>query len=151
MKQKRIIPYNPRLKEIASHLRKNSTLSEVLLWKYLKSKKMLGCDFDRQKPIDNYIVDFFCNELMLAIEIDGCTHNEKSKEDRRRQAKLESLGVRFLRFYDFDVKKNMLGVLSVIENWIREHATNSSQPTPDPSQEGNKRVPSWEGMKGWVK
>jgi len=137
MKQKRIIPYNPRLKEIASHLRKNSTLSEVLLWKYIKSKKMLGYDFDRQKPIDNYIVDFFCNELMLAIEIDGCTHNEKSKEDRRRQAKLESLGVWFLRFYDFDVKKNIQGVLSVIDGWIREHATNSSQPTPDPSQEGN--------------
>ena len=137
MKQKRIIPYNPRLKEIASHLRKNSTLSEVLLWKYIKSKKMLGYDFDRQKPIDNYIVDFFCNELMLAIEIDGCTHNEKSKEDRRRQAKLESLGVWFLRFYDFDVKKNIPGVLSVIHGLIREHATNSSQPTPDPSQEGN--------------
>ena len=88
-------------------MRKNSTLSEVLLWKYLKGKKTLGYDFDRQKPIDNYIVDFFCNELMLAIEIDGCTHNEKSEEDQRRQAKLESLGVRFLRFYDFDVKKNI--------------------------------------------
>ncbi|MFO0793585.1 MAG: endonuclease domain-containing protein, partial [Candidatus Brocadiaceae bacterium] len=134
---KRIIPYNPKLKERANHLRKNSALSEVLLWKYLKGKKVLGYDFDRQKPIDNYIVDFFCNELVLAIEIDGSTHNEKFEEDQRRQAKLESLGVRFLRFYDFDVKKNIQGVLSVIEDWIRHHATNSSQPTPGPSQEGN--------------
>src|SRR3990172_7798013 len=102
MKRKRIIPYNPKLKERANHLRKNSTISEVLLWKYLKGKKTLGYDFDRQKPIDNYIVDFFCNELMLAIETDGCTHNEKSEEDQSRQTKFESLGVRFLRFYDFD-------------------------------------------------
>jgi very-short-patch-repair endonuclease len=64
----------------------------VLLWKYLKGKKTPGYDFDRQKPIDNYIVDFFCNELMLAIEIDGCTHNEKSEEDQSRQAKSEPLG-----------------------------------------------------------
>ena len=114
MKRKRIIPYNPKLKERANHLRKNSTLSEVLLWKYLKRKKTLRYDFDRQKPIDNYIVDFFCNELTLAIGIDGCTHNEKSEEDRRRQAKLESLGMRFLRFYDFEFVSTLFNHLTCI-------------------------------------
>lgn len=59
MKRKVIIPYNPKLKEVARKLRKSGTLSEVLLWTYLKKKKMRGYDFDRQKPIDNYIVDFF--------------------------------------------------------------------------------------------
>ena len=110
---------------------------------------MLGYDFDRQKPIDNYIVDFFCNELILAIEIDGSTHNNKSEEDRIRQTKLESLGVKLLRFSDLDIKKNMSGVLSVIGDWIREHANKSAQcipclsqekePTPYPSQEGNNQ------------
>jgi|SRR3990170_5808945 len=157
MKRKVIIPYKSKLKEAARKLRKSGTLSEVLLWTYLKKKKMRGYDFDRQKPIDNYIVDFFCNELMLAIEIDGCSHNEKSEEDRIRQAKLESLGIRFLRFYDSDIKKNIQGVLWVIEDWIREHTT---LPTPNPSQEGKKKaagdsrgvnkytpVPSQEGKK----
>ena len=157
MKRKVILPYNPKLKEVARRLRKNGTLSEVLLWRYLKGKQILGCDFDRQKPINNYIVDFFCNELMLAIEIDGCSHNEKSEEDRIRQAKLESLGIRFLRFHDSDIKKNIQGVLWVIEDWIRKH---KEEPTPNPSQEGKKKaagdsrgvnkytlVPSQEGNK----
>ena len=91
MKRKTIIPYDPKLKDLARQLRKNSTLSEVLLWNYLKGKQMLGYDFDRQKLIDNYIVDFFCNELMLAIEIDGDTHNDKIDKDEFRQKKLEGL------------------------------------------------------------
>ncbi len=150
MKRKTVIPYNQKLKELARHLRKSSTLSEVLLWSYLKRKQMMGYDFDRQKPIDNYIVDFFCNELMLAIEIDGSTHNYKSEEDRKRQTKLETLGVRFLRFNDLDIKKNLNGVLGVIGNWIREHTNKSAQytpclsqekePTPCPSQEGNGKA-----------
>jgi very-short-patch-repair endonuclease len=134
MKRKVIIPYKPKLKEVARKLRKSGTLSEVLLWRHLRKKQILGYDFDCQKPIDNYIVDFFCNELMLAIEIDGCSHNEKSEEDRIRQAKLESLGIRFLRFHDSDIKKNIQGVLWVIEDWIRKH---KDEPTPYPSQEGN--------------
>ncbi|MDR4509316.1 MAG: endonuclease domain-containing protein [Candidatus Brocadiaceae bacterium] len=133
MKRKTIIPYNPKLKEVARRLRKSGTLSEALLWTYLKKKQMCGYDFDRQKPIDNYIVDFFCNELMLAIEIDGCSHSEKDEGDRIRQAKLESLGIRFLRFYDSDIKKNIQGVLWVIEDWIRRH---KDEPTPSPPRRG---------------
>lgn len=129
MERKKIIPYNRNLKELARQLRKNSTLSEVLLWKYLNGKQMLCYDFDRQKPIDDYIVDFFCSKLMLAIEIDGDTHNYKIEEDIMRQERLESLGIRFLRFTDKDVKQNIEGVVTTIENWIREH-------TPNPSQEG---------------
>ena len=118
MKRKRIFQYNSKLKERARYLRNNSTLSEVLLWRHLKGKQMLGFDFDRQKPIDNYIVDFFCNELMLAIEIDGDSHDSKVEYDKNRQTKLESVGLRFLRFSDLDVKSNMEGVISTIENLI---------------------------------
>lgn len=73
--RRKIIPYNPALKEKARELRNNSTISEIFLWQFLKGKQMLGYDFHRQKPLDEYIVDFFCNELMLAIEIDGESHS----------------------------------------------------------------------------
>ena len=59
-KKQKIIPYNTDLKKLANQLRKNMTFSEVLLWNELKSKKMLGFDFDRQRPINNFIVDFYC-------------------------------------------------------------------------------------------
>ena len=114
------IYYNPKLKDIARKLRKNMTLSEVLLWNQLKQNKMKGYDFHRQKPINNYIVDFFCPKLKLIIEIDGKTHIYKGNEDVKRQQRLESLGFHFLRFKDIDVKKNIKDVLVSIENWIEE-------------------------------
>jgi very-short-patch-repair endonuclease len=123
---RRIIPYNPKLKEVARMLRNNSTLSEILLWQHLKGKQMLGYDFHRQKPIYNYIVDFFCNELMLAIEIDGITHDYKLAEDAIRQKELESHGIHFLRFMDNDIKTNMEGVLLSIKKWIQKHKNNDS-------------------------
>ena len=125
MKKKKIIPYNPILKKLALELRKNSTLSEVLLWRHIKGRQMLGFDFDRQKPITNFIVDFFCNELMLAIEIDGDTHNYKISYDIERQSKIEALGVKFLRFTDTEVKQNIEGVLQVIERWILNNTRTS--------------------------
>ena len=72
-----IIPYKPALKEIARGLRNHSTLGEVLLWKKLRNKQMLGYDFHRQKPLDQFIVDFYCHELNLAIEIDGAHTNRR--------------------------------------------------------------------------
>jgi len=113
------IHYNPKLKQRARELRKNSTLSEVLLWEELKSRKMLGYKFLRQKPIGNYIVDFFCNKLKLVIEIDGDSHTEEKYEyDINRQKWLESRGINVLRFDDLEVKKDMDNVLSAIEGWI---------------------------------
>ena len=65
-----IIPYNPKLKEIARTLRKNSTLGEILLWKRLRNKQMLGYDFHRQKPIDEFVVDFYCVNFLRFKESD---------------------------------------------------------------------------------
>ena len=130
--KRKIIPYNPELKELARDLRKNMTLSEVLLWNQLKQKNMMGYDFDRQRPLGNYIVDFYCKELSLAIEIDGDTHIYRYDEDDIRQKTLEKNGIRFLRFEDIEVKKNISNVLRVIEDWISKN-----QPTPSPSREGN--------------
>ncbi|MBR0569562.1 DUF559 domain-containing protein [Microvirga sp. STS03] len=83
--KRQIISYKPYLKELAKQLRQNSTLSEVLLWNELKNKQILGYDFDRQKPIDSFIVDFYCKELSLAIEVDGDSHDYSFEEDRNRQ------------------------------------------------------------------
>jgi very-short-patch-repair endonuclease len=118
---RKIIPYKPALKEIARGLRNNSTLGEVLLWKKLRNKQMLGYDFHRQKRLDQFIVDFYCHELNLAIEIDGGSHetDEAQEKDAARQEHLESLGVKFLRFKESDVRTAMRTVLEIIEHWIR--------------------------------
>ena len=116
-----IIPYKKDLKQIARKLRNGSTFSEILLWQKIR-KKSLGIEFHRQVPIDNYIVDFYCHELMLAIEIDGSSHDNKFLYDKQRQEKMESLGVNFLRFKDIDVKRNMGNVLRGIEQRIAELA-----------------------------
>ena len=123
--KRKIIPYNAKLKQLARDLRNYSTLSEVLLWNHLKRKQMKSYDFHRQKPIDDFIVDFFCNELMLAIEIDGDSHDYKLDEDKKRQKQLEFQGVHFLRFSDTEVKQNLEGVLIKIEKWIDEHTPKS--------------------------
>lgn len=137
--RRKIIPYNPKLKERARKLRNNSTLSEIMLWKKLKGKQMKGFDFDRQRPINNYIVDFYCKDLMLALEVDGSSHDNKFIYDVQRQQKLESLGVNFLRFTDLEVKKDMNTVLSTIENWIIETELvpyGHQGPPQNPSQAG---------------
>ena len=123
--RRKIVRYNPKLKNVARMLRKNMTLSEIILWSHLKGKKMRGYDFHRQKPLGNFIVDFYCNELCLAIEIDGESHDYKIGKDIQRQKQLESLGVHFLRFDDLEVKKNLEGVLTAIENWIIEDESNT--------------------------
>lgn len=100
------------------------TFAEVLLWNELKQKQMLGYDFDRQRPIDKYIVDFYCKDLMLAIEIDGISHDFEQTivNDENRQNRLEALGVHFLRFDDREVRNDMPNVIRAIEGWILENS-----------------------------
>ena len=106
------INYNPKLKELARKLRKN-----------LKRKKMMGYDFHRQKPIDSFIVDIFCNKLKLTIELDGYTHTfeEVSDKDNVKEETLRKLGITILRFCDEDVMKNTEGVLHVIRCFIEDY------------------------------
>ncbi|MEM8899957.1 MAG: endonuclease domain-containing protein [Bacteroidota bacterium] len=116
------------MKERAKWLRKNMTLAEVLLWKRIKGKQMLEYDFDRQKPLDEFIVDFYCRELRLAIEVDGRSHDQKGafEKDENRQKRLESLGVQFLRFRDYELLNDIENVLSEIEGWIKKQKEDQS-------------------------
>ena len=134
--KRKVVPYNPRLKERARYLRQHMTRAEVLLWQQLKARRMEGHDFDRQRPINEYIVDFFSKDLMLAIEVDGVTHDSATgqQHDRRRQQRLEALGVRFLRFQDEEVKQNLEGVLTLIREWVREK--NPPRPSATPPERG---------------
>ncbi len=116
----RIIPYNPKLKEFARQRRRKMTLAEVLLWKELRQRKIKGYVFHRQRPIDQYIVDFFCKDFCLAIEVDGWTHGFKKEQDEQRQKRLESLGVRFLRFWDYEIKEHLQSVLKRVDEWIAD-------------------------------
>jgi very-short-patch-repair endonuclease len=117
-----IIPYNPRLKQRARYLRNNLTKSEAFLWNYLKGKQMLGFDFHRQRPVDNYIIDFFCQELYLAIELDGYSHllSTSDKSDFYKEKKLKDLGVELIRFWDEEVFNDLDNVLRVIEITVME-------------------------------
>ena len=108
------IHYQPKLKSFSRVLRKSGTLAEVLLWKELKGKQLHGNRFLRQKPIAEYIVDFYCPTHKLAIKIDGGSHDVKMDKDSQRQKVLESFGVTFLRFTEMEVRINLDGVVRVI-------------------------------------
>lgn len=119
---RKIIPYNPILKKRAQDLRNNSTKSEIKLWMHLKGTQMCGYDFHRQKPLDNFIVDFFCNELMLAIELYGYSHtlDETFEKGKIKDERLHELGITIIRFDDNEVMLDINNVLRTIEGWINE-------------------------------
>tara|TARA_R110002012_G_scaffold42418_8_gene115496 strand:- start:44437 stop:44835 length:399 start_codon:yes stop_codon:yes gene_type:complete len=129
-----IIKYNLKLKELARELRRNATKSEVRLWQKLKRDQMHGFDFHRQKPIDEYIVDFFCNRLRLAIEVDGYSHEilEVWERDVKKNNRLNELGIQVLRFSDAQVLKDMDNVLRVIEEYIFQFEANGNTPPSIP-------------------
>ncbi|RED96138.1 uncharacterized protein DUF559 [Marinoscillum furvescens DSM 4134] len=94
-----------------------------MLWRYLKGKQMKGYDFHRQKPLLNYIADFYCAELSLVIELDGYSHTfeEVQERDRIKEEELASVGVKVLRFEDKEVFKDIRNVLRTIEGYIEEY------------------------------
>ncbi len=112
----RSLPYNPALKEKAKALRKAGILHEALLWRELKSKKLHGLDFDRQKIIGNYIVDFYCAEKSVVIEVDGNSHDNRQREDARRDYYLESLKLKVIRLLAKDVLQNIQGIMTCLRN-----------------------------------
>lgn len=95
---------------------------------------MYGYDFHRQKPIDNFIVDFFCNKLQLAIEVDGYSHEiiEVWEKDTLKTKRLNELGIFVLRFSDYQVLEDVENVLRAIEDYILTFEANNFTPPSIP-------------------
>jgi very-short-patch-repair endonuclease len=139
--KRKIISYNPALKPLAKVLRKQMTFSEVKLWTLLNKFQMMGYDFDRQRPILNFIVDFYCKDLQLVIEVDGITHMDINAvaKDEVRDEELKEYGITVLRFNALDVLHNSAACWENIEAWINnyekkygveEHVLKRRKPTP---------------------
>ena len=116
------IYYNPALKELARELRNNMTFAEKATWRMLNGKQFKGYDFHRQKPIGEFIADFYCYNLRLVIEIDGITHLDKDviKKDRIKSQYFNSIGLNILRFTDDLVLGNWMMVEKELIKYIKE-------------------------------
>jgi very-short-patch-repair endonuclease len=121
-------PYNPNSVSKARALRKNMTPTERQLWGYLRT---LVPRVLRQRPIDYFIVDFYCAKLKLVIEVDGGYHftPEAQEYDQRRTARLEAYGINVIRFTNDRVLYSFEGVCSEINEYIQQHLP------PEPSEE----------------
>lgn len=116
------LPFNPKLKDRARELRKAGNLAEVVLWQQIKNKQLNNLDFDRQKIIGNYIVDFYNQKYNLVLEIDGNSHDNKIEYDLERDRFLKSLGLNILHFSD----KEVLQDINYVIRTILEQTTPSS-------------------------
>ena len=135
-----MLPYNRNLKQLSRQLRDNMTDAERLLWAKIRMKQLKGYQFYRQKPIGDYIVDFFCPKAKLIIEVDGSQHfvNETIEYDRIREEYVSSLGLRVLRFTNTEVLKHVEGVVERIEEEMNEKIPLNP---PLPKGENRKKIP----------
>ncbi len=114
------LPYNPKLKQLARDKRKAGIYSEVLFWQQVRNKQFNNIDFDRQRIIGSYIVDFYAKALGLIVEIDGVSHEAKAEYDQQRQQYLENLGLHIFRVIDGEVKHFILDVMDRLGDFIIE-------------------------------
>ena len=112
------LPENSELLSYARENRKAGNMAEIAFWKQVHRKMFHGLDFDRQKVIGNYIVDFFVKRLGLVIEIDGGSHNDKEDYDTQRDKYLEELGLKVFHTTDFDVLQHVGIVLADLRKYI---------------------------------
>ena len=115
-----VLPRNKELLNRSRNLRKGYVLSEVIFWKQVRNKEFHQIDFDRQKIIGNYIVDFYIKSLGVVLEIDGSSHNDKEEYDEKRQQFLESLDLVVYRISDNRIKNDLGNVMKELEDFIIE-------------------------------
>ena len=103
-------------------------LAEVILWGRLRGRQLGGYKFRRQYSVEHFVIDFYCPELKLAIEVDGDSHYTEGAylSDRERQIRIESFGIHFLRFTNIEIYENLEGVWLKIMEWIKQ----TTSPTP---------------------
>ncbi len=113
-------------------LRKKVTPAEAVLWKYIKSEKLNGIKFRRQYSINNYILDFYCPEFKIAIELDGTHHfsEEGIINDSERDDYLKSIGIKVLRFENDLIMKRLETVLSIILEEIKKTPLSRASTSP---------------------
>jgi very-short-patch-repair endonuclease len=134
--------------ERARELRQNVTDVERRLWQKLRGAQIDGASFRRQHPAGNYILDFYCSALRLAIELDGGQHATAVSRDRLRDEWLAQQGVTVLRFWNSDVTQNLSGVLEVIAAKVSELKAEGARsvvrwtPTPTLPLSGGGGTPS---------
>ncbi len=97
--------------------------AEFILWSQLRDKGLKGYKFRRQYSVENFVLDFYCPKLKLAIEVDGDSHFVEGADmsDRERQTIIESFGINFLRFTNREIYENINGVMNKILEYIRIH------------------------------
>jgi very-short-patch-repair endonuclease len=115
-------PYNKALKQFSRTLRSNMTDAEQHLWFRLRNKQLGGLQFYRQKPLQSFIVDFYCPRAKLVIELDGAQHFEAEHrvKDDARDEELNKLGIKVLRFNDRQVLTETDAVMDVIFQAVSE-------------------------------
>jgi len=121
-------------------LRKNATFAERLLWKYLRGRQLHGYQFMRQKPVDTYIVDFYCSKLHLVIEIDGLTHNGKQSYDKARDLRLNEIGLNVIHFDGHYVVNNIIHTLEMISEKIKRLEVSQSNSSQERHKEYRRNV-----------
>jgi len=131
------IPYNKKLVEIARINRKNPTQAENKIWhEILKDKQFEKYKFHRQKPLDNFIADFYCPELMLVIEIDGDSHDKQKEYDTLRSEKLSEYGMGVIRYSNDKILSDINSVHQDLKEKIKTRQNKSS---PDKGRRGGVR------------
>ena len=112
------LPYNASLKSRAKALRKAGNFSEVVFWKEVRNKSFWNIDFDRQRIIGNYIVDFYVKGLGLVVEIDGEIHNFQEEYDEKREMYLKELGLKVFRISTTKMLFDTENVMKDLEQFI---------------------------------
>jgi len=137
------IPLPPELLDFVKNLRAEQTDAESILWYLLRDRRLLGLKFRRQHPLPPYVLDFYCEELKLAVELDGGQHNsdEKSSRDLVRDTFINDHGIEVVRYWNHDV---LLRTESVLADLV-ERALVEVRPSPGPS---GHPLPGGEGFGG---
>jgi len=112
------LPKNKDLVNFSKENRKAGILAEVLFWQQVHKGKFYGINFNRQKIIGNYIVDFYVPSLSLVIEIDGWSHNYKEEYDLVRESYLKSFGLKIFKIADIEVNRNLSWVMNSLKDFI---------------------------------
>jgi len=117
--RKPFVHYSRSLVERSRELRRQETSAEKQFWEIVRGKKLLGYKFTRQKPILGYIVDFYCAELLLIVEIDGSSHDQKQEYDHERTDELAAHGFSIKRYANEDVEMNLSFVVQDLTHHIQ--------------------------------